>query len=223
MFMSLFFDYRVSADGIYLMLFHALPFLVCRMDRVIDVERIAVWRFWYSPFQTVSLINRARLHLVLIRRRGFIKFLLLTPEDPEAFIRDMERYRAAAPVLRRPAQDSGFTLLETLVALTIVALGFAYAFAAMPESLGAQDRARNLETATSLAQSLLAEAGPATEGTEGKFAWHIDAAPAATGRPQQPGDFGGQTERVTIRWAEDKQDRSIALQTVRLGLLPRGP
>jgi len=118
--------------------------------------------------------------------------------------------------------EPGFTLLETLVALTIVALGFALAFSAMPESLGAQDRARNLETATSLAQSLLAEAGPATDGTEGKFAWHIDTAPIDAARPQQAGDFGGQVERVFIRWAEGRQQRSIVLQTVGLGTVGRG-
>jgi len=118
-------------------------------------------------------------------------------------------------------QEPGFTLLETLVALTIVALGFAYAFSAMPESLGAQDRARNLETATSLAQSLLAEAAPATDGTDQKFTWHIDTAPLDPTRPQQPGDFGGETERVIIRWAEGKQQRSIVLQTVRLGIVAR--
>jgi prepilin-type N-terminal cleavage/methylation domain-containing protein len=122
-----------------------------------------------------------------------------------------------------PVTEPGFTLLETLVALTIVALAFTLAFSAMPESLGAQDRARNLETATSLAQSLLAEAAPATDGTESKFAWHIDAAPADSGRPEQPSDFSGRTERVTIRWAEGGLDRSIALQTIRLGLLPGGP
>jgi prepilin-type N-terminal cleavage/methylation domain-containing protein len=122
---------------------------------------------------------------------------------------------------------AGFTLLETLVALTIVALGFALAFGAMPESLGAQDRARNLEAATSLAQSILAQsllarAGPA-DGTMQKFAWHIDTAPLDPGRPGQPGDFGGRIERVTIGWEEAGSQRSITLQTIRLGIIPRSP
>jgi prepilin-type N-terminal cleavage/methylation domain-containing protein len=116
---------------------------------------------------------------------------------------------------------SGFTLLETLVALAIVALGFAYAFGAMPESLGAQDRARNLETATTLAQSILAQAAPADGATQ-KFAWHIDTAPLDPARPTRPGDFAGETERVRVRWTEGRQIRSITLQTIRLGIIPSG-
>jgi len=121
----------------------------------------------------------------------------------------------------RGGEGQGFTLLETLVALTIVALGFAYAFSAMPESLGAQDRARNLEAATTLAQSILAQAGP-TDGTAQKFAWHIDTAPIDA-RPLQPGDFAGERERVTVRWTEGQNTRTITLQTIRLGIIPSGP
>ncbi len=122
----------------------------------------------------------------------------------------------------REGEGQGFTLLETLVALTIVAIGFAYAFSAMPESLGAQDRARNLEAATTLAQSILAQASP-TDGTAQKFAWHIDTAPLDPTRPRQPGDFAGETERVTVRWTEGQNTRDITLQTIRLGIIPSGP
>jgi prepilin-type N-terminal cleavage/methylation domain-containing protein len=117
----------------------------------------------------------------------------------------------------------GFTLLETLVALTIVAIAFATAFGAMPESLNAQARARNLETATDLAESVLAQ-GSATAviGAEGKFAWRKDTAPVAGTQLQRPGEFGGQTVRVTVEWREGSNLRSIRLDMLRLGMLPRG-
>ena len=109
----------------------------------------------------------------------------------------------------------GFTLLETLVALTIVAIGFACAFAAMPESLAAQDRAARLEAATGLAQSVLAQ-DARTDGASGPFAWHIDRAPIDA-RPRLGGEFGGAIVRVTVQWLEGASTRTMQLQTVRLG------
>jgi prepilin-type N-terminal cleavage/methylation domain-containing protein len=110
-----------------------------------------------------------------------------------------------------PSTQAGFTLLETLVALTIVSIGFAGAFGAMPESLGAQDRARNLEAATAVA-----------EAADGRFAWHAEALPIPGAPQPQPGAFAGQVLRVTVRWPEGRNTRTITLQTVRLGLLPPG-
>ena len=96
-----------------------------------------------------------------------------------------------------------------------MALGFSAAFAAMPESLAAQDRAARLETATDLAQSLLAQ-DVRTDGTDGPFAWHISSAPAG-GALSLGGEFGGTIVRVTVQWAEGTNTRSLQLQTVRLG------
>ncbi len=119
----------------------------------------------------------------------------------------------------RCGRAAGFTLLETLVALVIVATGFGYAFTAMPASLGAQGSARNLETAACIAQSVLDQAGAtAADGAEGGFAWHVAVA-ALPGRPG--GDFGGRIVQVTVSWPEAGRTRSIGARTIKLGPVSR--
>jgi prepilin-type N-terminal cleavage/methylation domain-containing protein len=120
-------------------------------------------------------------------------------------------------------RELGFTLLETLVALVIVATGFGFAFTALPASLGADGSARNLEAATSLAQSVLDQAGeiPA-DGAEAGFAWHIADATLPGGT--RPGaDFGGRVIQVTVSWPEGGHTRSIGVQTVKLARIARTP
>ena len=219
MFMTLFYDYRVQADGIYLMLLHALPIRLCRMDSILETEVTTAWTTWYPPFRTLRLGNRLRRGFVVVRKRGIFKFLLLTPDDPAAFLADIEARRASHPAQLFSGPSAGFTLLETLVALSIVAIGFASAFGAIPEGLGAQDKARNLEAATGVAESALAQGIPG-DGVAGRFAWHEETLPVPGAA--QAGAFGGQVQRVTVRWAEGQNARSLTLQTLRLGLLPRG-
>ncbi len=117
---------------------------------------------------------------------------------------------------RKKTLSSGFTLLETLIALIIIAIGFAYAFAALPTDLAAQSHARHLETAASLAQSALA-AG--SDGAERGYTWRIERLPPP-GLPTTPGSFSGQLLRVTVTWQEAGRTRSIGAETLRLGLLP---
>jgi prepilin-type N-terminal cleavage/methylation domain-containing protein len=108
---------------------------------------------------------------------------------------------------------SGFTLLETLVALAIVAIGFAFAFAALPASLGAQDHARNLDAAVSIAHSLLDLPKPASHGEEGAFAWRIETSPLGNAAAAA---LRGQILRVVVQWQEGAKTRNIAVQSVRL-------
>ncbi len=109
----------------------------------------------------------------------------------------------------------GFTLLETLVALAIVAIGFSFAFVALPAGLAAQDRARNLDAAASLAQSLLDMPEAATSGQEAGFAWRIDSTPL--GGTSSVAALRARRVQVSVAWQEAGNVREIALQSVRLG------
>jgi len=112
-------------------------------------------------------------------------------------------------------RDGGFTLIETLVALAIVAIGFGFAFTALPAGLGAQDHAKNLDAAASLAQSLLDMPHAALQGEEAGFAWRIDTSPL--GNMSSVAALRARIVRVNVSWREGANDRSIAVQSVRLG------
>lgn len=123
----------------------------------------------------------------------------------------------------RRGREAGFTLIETLVALVIVATGFGFAFAALPANLGAEGDARKLEAAASLAQSVLDQDGAgAADGADVGFAWHIAATPLP-GETRPGADFGGHLVQVTVSWPDGGRTRSIGVQTVRLGRVARTP
>jgi prepilin-type N-terminal cleavage/methylation domain-containing protein len=118
-------------------------------------------------------------------------------------------------LIRQGESEHGFTLLETLVALAIVAIGFAFAFAALPAGLGAQDHAKNLDAATSLAQSLLAWSAAPARGEVPGFSWQIDTSPLGNATAAAP--LRGQIVRLSVQWQEGGNQHSVALQSVRLG------
>ena len=124
--------------------------------------------------------------------------------------------------LVRPA-TAGFTLLEVLVAVAVVAIALVTLLRLHLLSLDATIRAQDLTTAVLLAQGKLASMGtfPETGEEEGtfeepelaKYRWQTQVSeqtfPAA----------GGETEvqvrrvAVTIRWRDGQQERHYTLQT----------
>lgn len=123
----------------------------------------------------------------------------------------------------------GFTLVEVLVSLAILAVSLAALLNTFSESLQQSRESEAQSTAGLLAQSLLASAGRETSMTVGevdgssgdRFMWHLHVA-----------DFGDQDDRlawpmrayrisVEVYWWEGRFIRSVSAETLKLG--PKEP
>lgn len=112
-------------------------------------------------------------------------------------------------------KSGGFTLLEVLVALAILALALAAVLGAVADSLAGADRAQALLRATLAAQALLDGAGldrPLHPGRHSGIApdgagWSLEITPAGDGMLMvtatvDPPGAGGRLRLVTLRPAE---------------------
>jgi prepilin-type N-terminal cleavage/methylation domain-containing protein len=119
--------------------------------------------------------------------------------------------------------SAGFTLLETLTALTILAIALVSLFDSQARGLRAAGAADSYAEARILAQALLADTVSGWSGTpiprngsDGRFGWSIDVTPehAAWAEIKSKTNWRPYHIRVTVAW--DK-DRSVTLDTVKLG------
>ena len=118
---------------------------------------------------------------------------------------------------------AGFTLIEILVALAILAATLGFAFEAISGGFSGLERARREQDALQLAQSLLARighdirahAGHAAD-TEDGFAWTVDIDPALID-PPPAGDLAAYPATVTVLWQDAGYERRVRLASVRLG------
>ena len=136
--------------------------------------------------------------------------------------------------------ESGFTLIEVLVALAIVAIAFVAALGVFTGGLSRLDHDHNVQYALLIAQSELARVGQDIalqdreidghgidnrgideqgdgQGEDG-FSWHIAITPYGGGA----GALFGHRVVVTVGWSEGWQKREVRLETVRLGLQGAG-
>ena len=121
----------------------------------------------------------------------------------------------------------GFTLVEVVVALAILALTFTFAYRAMSGGLGRLADDGAAEQAVLVARSQLARIGSdialadgETDGrAEGGFAWRIVITPY--GRPA--GGLAGHRVVVDILWRGGTTARRVRLETVRLGAAGERP
>jgi general secretion pathway protein I len=121
------------------------------------------------------------------------------------------------------ARQRGFTLLEVLAALMILALAFGALLRLVSSGLGGLRAAEDYAGASLLAESWLdglgierpLREGAATGAFDDRFRWWADIRrvplPAADGWPVQAFEVD-----LTVTWDEGARERSIALSTLRL-------
>jgi len=138
-------------------------------------------------------------------------------------------------VAERTSPDSGFTLLEVVVALAIAALAIVGLFQAASGGLLAVNTAGRVEEAVQRAQSHLAAVGRSAALIQGEFTdddgggyhWRLRSRPVAT--RQVAAADGNATASATlfdvevaISWPGRSGERSVVLKTMRLSTTTSG-
>jgi general secretion pathway protein I len=120
-------------------------------------------------------------------------------------------------------REGGFTLLEVLVALTILAVALTSLFAIFGNSLARAREAQSRMEARALAESLLAQAETqptVTFGeTSGRLAsgmeWRFDVRHYGDDKDTQAWPAAAAEMTATVRWGDKADGQSFALTTLR--------
>lgn len=119
--------------------------------------------------------------------------------------------------------DEGFTLIEVLVALTILGVSLAVLLAVFLQGLDRSRESANEAAARVLAQSLLVQAksaaSPAMGSSAGKAAglvWRLQVVPYGTASDRVSWQENAAQIVATVSWRGDGGMRSISLSTLRL-------
>ncbi|GAB4240190.1 MAG: hypothetical protein OHK0028_18260 [Deltaproteobacteria bacterium] len=114
------------------------------------------------------------------------------------------------------ADRRGFTLLEVLVSLAILATTLLLAYRVISEAIAAEDRSERWTFASCLGESLVREAAagfPDTGDTDGKFAPPMDA--YSWKRSIRPAAHPDAREvHVTVTWSGDGREERVTLSGV---------
>jgi general secretion pathway protein I len=118
----------------------------------------------------------------------------------------------------------GFTLIEVLVALTILSVSLAALFSVFGNGIQRAGNVRDDTLAISLAQSLLATTAQETAlrdgDTAGQFAngfrWRLHVAPYGAGKDADERPVRPHQVSVEVSWADGRFERSVSLDTLRL-------
>jgi general secretion pathway protein I len=121
--------------------------------------------------------------------------------------------------------DSGFTLVEVIVALAMLSIGLTVLLGQISGGLRQAANAERMAEAASLTQSLVAEVGAdlpiGAEERDGHFPngyrWHLRMHPYGDAKEQEEWPVGLYTISAEVEWGEGEQRRSFGLTTLRVG------
>jgi general secretion pathway protein I len=124
--------------------------------------------------------------------------------------------------------EAGFTVVEVVVALTILALALAVLLDVISNSIRQTGQAETVAEAGSLAQSLLAKTGtelPLRDGqitgqSDHGFHWRVQINAYGDGTDRREWPVAAHQVLAEVTWTDGLQDRSVVLSTLRLG--PKG-
>lgn len=130
---------------------------------------------------------------------------------------------------RERNKEAGFTLVEVVVALAILALSLAVLLSVISNGIQRADNAKKLAQAGSLAQSLLAKLGSETPIQQGQtsgefpegFRWRVRTEPYGDAVDQRHWPVAAYTVSVEVLWGNAPDERSVVLTTLRLA--PKEP
>ncbi|MGA9795323.1 MAG: type II secretion system protein [Rhizomicrobium sp.] len=119
--------------------------------------------------------------------------------------------------------ERGFTLLEVLVALTILSLSLGVLLAIFSQSLSRAEENATEASARTLAHSLLAQAEAAphpafgdTNGVSNGLRWRVRIAPYGSDADQTAWQHVAQQLDATVNWQYQGRTRSLTLSSLRL-------
>ena len=124
-------------------------------------------------------------------------------------------------------QNGGFTLLEVLVAFTVLAISLGVLFEIFSTGMRASRSAEEYTRATLLAESKLAtigitgalEEGESSGEYEDGYAWRVAVRPYRLDEPEAEGlppPIEAYEVVVTVAWGQGSRERSVSLTTLRL-------
>jgi general secretion pathway protein I len=138
--------------------------------------------------------------------------------------------------VRARADQSGFALIEVLVAFIIAAVALGLLFQAASSSGSAARQAGNYEEAVSRAKSRMAAVGQESDvaagdrqGDDGgNYRWRVKISPSAVAKPPQeagptPARLTLFNVEVTISWADGNHQREVVLHSQRIVAAPAQP